>query len=253
MAENNKPIPFCIKLADTVIRIEPMFDYIQEYCQEYITEEPATFTVRIEAEDIAFEKERSARTAEGMTDGSYWDAYLETLAVYRKIAEHFSMQNILLFHGSVVAVDGQGYLFTAKSGTGKSTHTGLWRELLGSRAVMVNDDKPLLKITEKGVFAYGTPWDGKHRLSTNISVPLKAICVLTRDTDNHIEEILPREAYQMLLQQSYRPMDKSAVIQSLKLVDEIMNRTRFYRLGCNMKPEAARVAFEGMSGVKEEV
>ena len=96
----------------------------------------------------------------------------------------------ILFHGSVIAVDGIGYLFTAKSGTGKSTHTRLWREYFGDRAAMVNDDKPLLKITDSSVIAYGTPYNGKHRLGTNISVPLKAICILTRAADNHIEPTL---------------------------------------------------------------
>ena len=246
----NRALPFYIRLADTVIRIEPMFDYMRAYCREYITEEQETFTVRIEPEDIAFERERSAKEAEreGRVDAEYSDAYLETLAVYRKIAERMPVYDTLLFHGSVIAVDGIGYLFTAKSGTGKSTHTRLWRELFGNRAVMVNDDKPLLKVTEAGVTAYGTPWDGKHRLSTNISVPLKAVCVLTRDTVNRIEEISPREAYQMLLQQSYRPMDKAFMVQTLELIDKMMKNTRFYRLGCNMNPEAARVAFEGMDG-----
>lgn len=254
LKETERAVPFCIRLADTVIRIEPLFDYIGEYCREYITEGQESFTVRVEPEDIDFERERSAKEAEreGRVDAEYSGAYLETLAVYRKIAEQMLAYDTLLFHGSVIAVDGAGYLFTAKSGTGKSTHTRLWRELLGNRAVMVNDDKPLLKITEAGVTAYGTPWDGKHRSSTNIAAPLKAVCVLTRDAVNHIGEIEPREAYQMLLQQSYRPMDKASMMQTLKLIDGMMKHTRFYKLGCNMEPEAARVAFEGMNAENEE-
>ena len=254
MTENNRAIPFYIRLADTVIRIEPMFDYMRAYCREYITEEPESFTVRVEPEDIAFERERSAKEAEreGRADGFYSDAYLETLAVYRRIAERMLAYDTLLFHGSVIAVDGAGYLFTAKSGTGKSTHTRLWREQFGSRAVMVNDDKPLLKVTDEGVMAFGTPWNGKHRLGTNGSVPLKAICILTRSEENHIEEISPGEAYQMLLQQSYRPLEKEAVVRSLQLIDLLMKNTKFYRLGCNMDPEAAKVAFEGMSKAMSE-
>ena len=108
------------------------------------------------------------------------DEYLETLAVYRKIAEKMIDYDTILFHGSVIAVDGIGYLFTAKSGTGKSTHTRLWRELFGERAVMVNDDKPLIKVSENGIIVYGTPWDGKHRLSTNTFVPLKGICFMSK-------------------------------------------------------------------------
>ncbi len=139
--------------------------------------------------------------------GSFSDAYLETLAVYRKIADHLLSYDTLLFHGSVIAVDGEGYLFTAKSGgTGKSTHTRLWREYFGERAVMVNDDKPLLRITDSGVTAYGTPWDGKHRLSTNIAVPLKGICILTRDTTNHIEPAEPHAVYPLIVQQTNRSL-----------------------------------------------
>lgn len=250
MIEMNKVIPFHIKLADVVIRIEPMFDYIREYCQDYITEETAEFTVKTEPKDIMFERERSIKEAEreGIAALDYSDSYLETLAVYRQISERFPMLGILLFHGSVIAVDGAGYLFTAKSGTGKSTHTRLWREYLGNRAIMVNDDKPLLKITETGVIAYGTPWNGKHRLSTNMSVPLKGLCILTRTKENHIEQITASEAYQTLLQQTYRPMDKVAMIQTLQLIDSLIKNTKFYKLGCNKEIEAAKVAFEGMNG-----
>ena len=248
MTEYKRAIPFHMKIADVVIRIEPMYDYVKEYCQEYITEEKAGFTVRTELVDIAFERERSLKAVErdGSVSMEFSDAYLETLSVYRKIAEQIPMFNTVLFHGSVIAVDGLGYLFTAKSGTGKSTHTRLWREYFGKRAVMVNDDKPLLKITEQRVVAYGTPWNGKHRLSANLSVPLKAICVLTRDQNNHIEEIEAEEVYWMLLQQTYRPADKESMVQTLKLLDEMKKKTRFYRLGCNMNPESAKVSFEGM-------
>ena len=64
---------------------------------------------------------------------------METLAVYRKMADY----DTVLLHGSAIAVDDEGYFFTAKSGTGKSTHARLWREMLGDRAVMINDDNRL--------------------------------------------------------------------------------------------------------------
>ena len=76
--------------------------------------------------------------------------------------------------------------------------------------------------------------------------------MLTRSAENHIEEILPGQAYQMLLQQIYRPMDGDSMLQTMKLLDEMMKKTKFYRLGCNMSPEAAGVAFEGMGREKTE-
>ena len=153
-----------------------------------------------------------------------------------------------MFHGSCIAVDGVGYLFTAKSGTGKSTHTRLWRELLGVKAVMVNDDKPLIRMTGEGAVIYGTPWDGKHRLSSNIAVPLKAVCILERAEENAIHPITADEAYPMLLQQVYRPMDRMAMNTTLTLIDRLAVSVNLWRLDCNMDPEAARVAYEAMKG-----
>jgi hypothetical protein len=155
----------------------------------------------------------------------------------------------LLLHGSCVAVDGMGYLFTAGSGTGKSTHTRLWRELLGERAVMINDDKPLIRAGADGAaMVYGTPWDGKHRLSTNTAVPLRAVCILERAAENAIRPIPAGEAYPMLLQQAYRPMDSMAMSKTLTLIDSLATSVGLWRLGCNTDIEAARVAYEAMKG-----
>ncbi len=159
---------------------------------------------------IDYEREKSAREdeIEGIpTTRQFSDSYLEELAVYRKIAEEMINYDTVLFYGSVIAIDGIGYLFTAKSGTGKSTHTRFWRKYFRDRTVMVNDDKPLIKITDSSVTAYGTPYNGKHRLGSNIFVPLKAICILTRSAENHINKIIGKQAYPMMLQQVYRPAD----------------------------------------------
>lgn len=273
---------FTIRLAGQYFTICPVCDYIREYCKDYIvadvkrgtatevggtaaestpgntvacaTESPVYFSIATTQSDIDFEREKSARedTKEGIPIRQFSDAYLETLAVYRKIADHLLSYDTLLFHGSVIAVDGEGYLFTAKSGTGKSTHTRLWREYFGERAVMVNDDKPLLHITDSGVTAYGTPWDGKHRLSTNIVVPLKGICIRTRDTTNHIEPAEPHAAYPMIVQQTNRSLSADGMKQTLSLIDRMLHVVPVYRLGCNMDIEAARLAYEGMNRLKKQ-
>ena len=178
---------------------------------------------------------------------AYSDEYLETLAVYRKIAAGLLERDTLLFHGSVIAVDGVAYLFTAKSGTGKSTHTRLWQKQFGDRAVMINDDKPLLRLDEEGVTVYGTPWDGKHHRSTNTACPLKAICILTRSEVNHIQTMDKKNALPMLCQQSYRPADPAALRKTLSLVDRLGRSVKLYKLNCNMEPEAAQVAYDGMN------
>lgn len=236
------------EIAGHRVEINSIYHGIHRMCETYRTMKPQEFCVSIQPEDILLEREKSEAEdkKEGIPVRHFSEEYLETLAVYRKLSELLIDQDILLFHGSVVAVDEQGYLFTAKSGTGKSTHTRLWRELLGERAIMINDDKPLLHITEKGVVVYGTPWDGKHHLSSNIAVPLKGICILNRDTTNHIEKTQKCRAYPMLLQQSYRSLNREKMTKTLALIDLLTAKTSLYELGCNMDLEAAQVAYEGM-------
>ncbi|WP_298531312.1 hypothetical protein [uncultured Ruminococcus sp.] len=236
------------KIADKVIEVSSIYEDVHEYCKDYVTNEQSDFSVTITPEDIALEKQKSDSeyAYEGLPLPNFSDELLEETAVYRKIAEIMPGYDTFVFHGSVIAVDGVGYLFTAKSGTGKSTHTRLWREYFGNRAVMVNDDKPMLKITDSGVIAYGTPYNGKHRLGTNIAVPLKAICILTRGGENSIVRIDKSEAYPMLVQQVYRPQNSMQLMKTLDLVDTMAESVKLYQLGCNMKIEAAKIAFEGM-------
>ena len=241
-----------VKIAGKIIEISPLYDYIADYCKSYITEGIPDFEVTVTQSDIDFERDKSATEdrKECIPIRHFADEYLETLAVYRKIAEQMLSYDTILFHGSVIAVDGEGYLFTAKSGTGKSTHTRLWRETFGDRAVMVNDDKPLLRITKDGVIAYGTPWDGKHRLSTNISVPLKGICILERSAKNHIVRLDTKEqmrsAYPMMVQQTHKSRNPANARKTMELIDRLMEAVPIYRLSCNMERSAAKVAYEGM-------
>ncbi len=238
-------------IAELNISVTSLHDDVHRLCAAYPAANGKTaFFVRTTQGDIDFEREKSAREdeAEGVAVRRFSDGYLETLAVYRKIAEQMPLYDTVLLHGSSVAVDGTGYLFLAKSGTGKSTHVRLWRELLGDRAVMINDDKPLVKVTEEGATIYGTPWDGKHRLSSNIAVPLKAVCVLERSENNAIRPVTAGEAYPTLLRQAYRPADVTAMSRTLALLERLSGSVSLWRLGCNLELEAARIAYAAMKG-----
>ncbi len=237
------------KLAGLIISISSLYKEVHIMCAAYRADPEdgaPVFEVSTAKADVEREREKQARedAFEGLPVQEYSDEYLETLAVYRKIAEKLPFFNCFLFHGSVVAVNGKGYLFTAKSGTGKSTHTRLWRELLGEAAFMINDDKPFLCVKEGETLVYGTPWDGKHHLSRNASVPLKAVCLLQRSEENWIREITKTEALPMLLQQAYRPADPMSLSLTLQLIDSLSNK--FYSLGCNTDISAAQLAWQTM-------
>ena len=229
------------KFADKTVEVNSIFEKVHDYCKDYRTDDPADFSVTTNEADIDYEKSRSDLK-------NFSNDYYEELAVYRKICEKMPFYDTILFHGSIISVDGVAYAFAAPSGTGKSTHAALWRELFAERATMVNDDKPLLRVGEC-VTAYGTPYDGKHHISNKIAVPLKAICILERGEKNSIERVSAKEVYSVIVQQTYRPMDVAALGKTMGLIDMLTQKVELYRLHCNMDIEAAKVAYEGMNGV----
>ena len=224
------------QIADTVFSLKVLHRGILRRLADYTSELPPELEIAVTPEELAVERKLDAA-------GEYSDAYLEWLMIYRKLADYLLGKDTLLFHGSALALDGEVYLFTAPSGTGKSTHARLWRERFGTRVVMVNDDKPLLHIGDSGVTVYGSPWNGKHDLSTNVALPLHALCLLERAETNHIEPVTPMEAIPFLLRQAYRP---EALDRILPLVTRLADAVPLYRLGCNMDPKAAEVSRNGM-------
>lgn len=245
-------------IAEHRVAISSIYPDVHHLCRNYAIspDGPSAIDVAISVtpDHIQYEYDRSIAEAalEGTTGINLAEGYLETLAVYRQLADALTAHNILLFHGSVIAVDGIAYLFTAQSGTGKSTHTRLWRQLFGDRAVMINDDKPLIRVTPTGATVYGTPWSGKHRLDTNTAAPLRAICALERGRENTIRPVTADEVYPLLLQQTYRSSDPLVLSQALQLLDDLTAVTKLYRLACNMQPEAARVAYDGMASARDD-
>lgn len=223
---------------------------IHRRCRAYRCGTPALFSIQTTREDIV--RERAALLAADPVAGRRCsDGYLEFCAVLPLLAEKLIGWNTLLFHASAVAVDGQAYLFAAKSGTGKSTHARYWREYLGERAVMVNDDKPFLQIEGGRVTVFGSPWCGKHGLHTNIAVPVKAVCLLERSAESFITPLSARQAFPVLYRQTFQTESREDRQKELSLLEQMANSVRLYRLGADLSLEAARMAYAGMNGGTE--
>ena len=239
---------FTMKVSRVVAEVHSLFDSTRDYCKDYLTDESPEFTITVTPKNLAFEQADllAEAKAEGMKPRKFTDPFLERAAIQRAFADFLLNRNILLFHGSTVALDGYAYLFTAKCGTGKSTHTRLWREVF-PEAKMVNDDKPFLEITKDGVIAHGSPWSGKHGLSENISVPLKGICILHRGPENKIRPVSPEEAMEMLLAQGYCPPEAQEKFRAL--TEQLANSVALWSMECNKNPEAAEVAHRAMSNI----
>ena len=155
-------------------------------------------------------------------------------------------------HASAVVVDGKAYLFSAESGTGKSTHTGLWLKQFGSRAFLLNDDKPALRRIDGKWYAFGTPWSGKNDISVNAGVLLGGIAMLERGETNMIQPYTGKDAIFEIFVQTNRPKAAQYRVRLLEMLDSLMQQVPVWKLKCNMEPEAAIVAYEAMSGRKFE-
>ena len=238
---------FKISLAGVTVEIHSLYGEVYELCRDYLTEGEAVFGVEISQADIDFERDKSVREArmERRPIQYFPPSYLETLAVYRKIAVKMLAHNAFLMHGSAVAVGNEAFLFTAPSGTGKTTHTRLWLKNVPG-AFIVNGDKPLIRVENDGCFVCGTPWAGKEGWNTNTSVPLSAICILRRGAENRIEPLPFSEACHLFFEQIYRPSNREDMIHTMELMNKLPQTVRLYRLSCNMEPDAATVSYNGM-------
>jgi len=241
---------FTIEIAGKRIGVSSLFDSTRDYCRAYLTEEAPDFSVTVTREDL--EAEQAALLAEALEEGMkprvFPAPFLDRAVVQRKAAEGLLPHNVLLFHGSTVAVDGRAYLFTAHCGTGKSTHTRLWRQVFADRARMVNDDKPFLKFTDAGVLACGAPWSGKHGLDSNIAVPLQGICILRRGKENRICPIGKEAALEMLRRQSVPPGDPDSLPVFHSLVDKLAESVALWQMDCTKERSAAEIAHSAMAG-----
>ena len=239
---------FRMKIAGKVIEVQPLFESTKAYCLPYLTEQDADFSVEITSDDLIREQLALEQEAieEGLKIRKFKEPFLERSSIQRRVADYLVGSDILMLHGSTVSVDGKAYLFTAPCGTGKSTHTRLWRELFGERAVMVNDDKPFLEIKSDRVLAYGSPWSGKHGLASNVCVPLKGICLLHRGNENVIKAIEPEHIIAFLYQQAHKPDNAVLAEKSLALVDQLTKVVSTWDMYCNKKLDAAKVAYAAM-------
>ena len=228
------------KIADIVFSVELNYNYTKILCKdyEYFGQEQDAFTCKPTMQEILNEKQK-------MPD--YPEPFLEGLVVFRKLCDYaLEKADGIIFHCSAIMVDGEAYLFTAPSGTGKSTHARLWREMLNDKAVMINDDKPIVRKVDGEFYVYGTPWKGKHELGTNQRAKIKAICKIYQAKENKIERIDAGEMILTILNQTVRPTEENKFDKLLVLLDGLLKSVGLYSLGCNISKEAAELSYNTM-------
>lgn len=149
-------------------------------------------------------------------------------------------------HASVVVNDGMGFLFMGKSGTGKSTHSGLWlKHIEGSW--LLNDDNPMLRLTEDGVRVYGSPWSGKTHCYRNESAPVAGIVRLRQAPRNRFRVCEDIAAFSAVLPGCSVLRQDARLHEALcETLAELTERTLVGELECLPDKEAAEVCRKGI-------
>lgn len=143
-------------------------------------------------------------------------------------------------HSSSLAYKNNGVMFSADSGTGKSTHTRLWKKVFDD-VVIVNDDMPIIKKVDDVWHLFGCPWSGKTEINTNISVPLKALVFLERGTVNEIERIYAPDCVLRIIKQTFLPSYKELAQKVMSNISKLVQDIPIYRLRCTISDEAPEV------------
>ena len=229
-------ISFKIKIANIVLLINAFNETTKRYCKDFLCDEESQYEITMNEEDLKNE----------VLEGNNGRVYVneEISALYRKIADLFVDLGIIVFHGSSFKVNDYGFIVTARSGVGKSTHVKLLEEYIGESFNYINDDKPLVAVNND-ITIYSSPWNGKERRGNNNSAPLKAVLFLNRSLENTYKPIINKEEiYIKLLSQIYLPREKDKREKALKIIDILLKNINFYEINVNKEIESAKMTYE---------
>lgn len=248
---NEENLEFKVEFAKIKIEVKAVYPYLKKFCKDYIIEGSDTawvpdFKIEMTPAEIQKEKEKDKETAVSKSSAPY----LETLAFLRKLCDKLAEYQCFLMHGAVISWKENAYMFTAPSGTGKSTHIALWRKYMGADVQVINGDKPFLRIEKNQVRVYGSPWAGKEGWQNNTSGVLKGICVLKQAKENKIQRLSAVEALPYLVPQIYFTEETEQAEKLLDALDRLLLQVSVYCLECNRSKEAVACSFEALSGEK---
>lgn len=253
---------FEAKFADLCIAIDCKYQSTEKFCGSYVSKNTEakcdlkkkdSEALMKEAFSVSTTPEEIQAENQNVSEMLYSMNYLETLVVLRKIAERIPKYDRFLMHGATISFEGKAYMFTALSGTGKSTHIKLWKRYLGKKVQIVNGDKPFIWVKDENkVQVYGSPWAGKENWHRNTSAPLEGICFLKRGSKNRVRRIEARDSPSLLFKQVYMPTNAAAAGKTLELLDAMLKTVPLYILECDISEGAVKTSFEALTGLSYE-
>ena len=252
--------PFSAEIAGIIYSIKPVFSSTCYFCKDYLADGKPDIYIEITEDDINREIERGKVyffTCEEFVGGAEDKRVfsrainkncIETVVLHQKVIETSLDFGVFFMHGAAIAVNQKAIMFTAPSGTGKTTHIMKWIRKVNNSSV-INGDKPLIRLSDSQAIVCGTPWCGKEDMGENLKVPLDAIVIMVRSDSNEINEISFGEAYPFLLQQTYLPFAADKAKRTLQLLEQLGNKAHFYKFHFNnFQDDCFDVAYKALAG-----
>ena len=225
-----------------VIGIDAVFPYVKTLCESYLADDASEPLFIV----CATESERACMTR-SVTWKQITPGEAESMVIMRKIALKMPKFDGFLFHAAVVQCRNMTIAFSAPRGTGKTTHALLWLDTFKGEARILNGDKPILRIEDRIVTAYGTPWSGKEGMNDNSGASLSAVCFLERGDCVGIRRLDNEEYLRRLIPQTYFDTDNESIGKCSKLFSKLISRVPAYLLDATISEEAVRVAYDRIS------
>ena len=144
----------------------------------------------------------------------------------------------IMIHAAAIVYRQKAYLFAATPGTGKTTHICLWKQVLGDEALVLNGDKPFIRIKDDQILVYGGPWRGKERLGCNEVYPLGGVYLLRRGQENRVCKTVFGERLQGLLDSVLLCAEHESMVSTMNILNAICKTVPVATLHCNMEKDA---------------
>ena len=171
------------EFAGCVVSYEPLYGLLRRRMETYRSDTEGQPDITLDGTKEDYEKLRKQYPHLSIEECEYSCAGAE---FYMKLLKHQGF----MIHASAVEKEGKAYLFSAPSGTGKSTHAQLWRQTFKGEPIrIINDDKPAVCLQNGVFYACGTPFSGKTDKNENRKAPIQGLCMLHRGKTNKIQKI----------------------------------------------------------------
>ena len=237
------------RIAEMNIAVQAQYEKTYEYMADFLTDSEDYDLYIAPTEEMIRHEAELGEEIHGTPQTPY---ICEAVAVLRVICDDIIHRGGFFLHCSCLRYRDEAIIFTAPSGTGKSTHAALWRRHFGDQVMMINDDKPLVREKDGRFHIYGTPWNGKHGIGNNISAPIRAVVFLHQAQENTAEPLDPFRALSLILQQTVIPSGKDSLSTLLDMLGRMMEQVPMYSLGCTISDEAVQTIHRAIYGEYHE-